>query len=132
MDKSLLESVQRRMTKMIHNVRHLEYPDRLKALGLHSLERRRCRGDMIEVLKWKKGINKGDISQVLKMKEEGITRSNGFKLDKFKFKKDVGKYCFGNRVVDLWNSLPPAIINSNSIDSFKTKLDSRMGSLGWI
>ena len=23
-------------------------------------------------------------------------------------------------------------INSNSIDSFKTMLDSRMGSLGWI
>ena len=69
------------MTKMIHNVRHLEYPDRLKALGLHSLERRRCRGDMIEVFKWKEGINKGDINEVLKMKDEGITRSNGFKLD---------------------------------------------------
>ena len=92
------------MTKMIHNVSHLEYPDRLKALGLHSLERRRCRGDMIEVFKWKNGINKGDISEVLKMKEEGITRSNGFKLDKFRFKKYIGKYWFGNRVVDLWNS----------------------------
>ena len=64
------------------------------------------------------------------MKEEGIARSNGFKLDKFKFKKDIGKYWFGNTVVDLWNSLPPAVINSNSIDCFKTKLDSRMWSLG--
>ena len=90
-----------RMTKMIPNVRHLEYPDRLKALGLHSLERRRCRGDMIEFFKWKKGINKGDISEVLKMKEDGITRSNGFKLEKFRFKKNIGKYWFGNRVVDL-------------------------------
>ena len=88
------------MTKMIHNVRHLEYQDRLKALDLHLLKRRRCRGDMIEVFKWKEGINKGNISVVLKMKE-GITRSNGFKLDKFKFKKDIGKYGFGNRVVDL-------------------------------
>ena len=51
---------------------------------------------MIEVYKWKKGINKDDISEVLKMKEEDITRSNGFKLDKFKFKKDIGKYWFGN------------------------------------
>ena len=66
------------------------------------------------------------------MKEEGLTRSNGFKLDKFKFNKDIGKYWFGNRVVDLWNRLPPAVINSNSIDSFKTWLDSCMGSLGWI
>ena len=56
---------------------------------------------MIEVFKWKNGINKGDRSKVLKMKEECITRSNGFKLDKYRFKKDIGKYWFGNRVVDL-------------------------------
>ena len=87
---------------------------------------------MIQVFKWKEGLNNGGLSDVLKMKEEDVTRSNGFKLDKFKFKTDVGKYCFGNRVVNLWNSFPPVIINSNSIDSFKTKLDSRMGSLGWI
>ena len=85
---------------------------------------------MINFFKWKEGINKGYISEVLKMKDEGITRSNGFKLDKFKFKKDIGKYWFGNRVVDLWNSLLPSIINSNSIDSFKTKLDSHMERLG--
>ena len=87
---------------------------------------------MIEDFKWKNGINKGDISEVLKMKEEGITRSNGFKLDKFKFKKGIEKYWFGNQVVDLWNSLPSAVKNSNSVDSFKTRLDSHMGSLGWI
>ena len=68
------------------------------------------------------------------MKEHGITRSNSFKLDKLKFKEDIGKYryWFENRVVDLWNSLPSAVINSNLIDSFKTRLESRMGSLGWI
>ena len=135
MDINLLESVQtvqRRMTKIIHDVRHLEYPDRLKALGLHSLERHKCRGDMIEVFKWKNGINKGDISEDLKMKEKSITQSNGLKVDKFMFKKDTGKYWIGNRVVDLWNSLPPAVINSNSVDSFKAWLDSHMRSLGWI
>ena len=47
---------------------------------------------MIEVFKWKNGINKGDISEVLKMKEEGISRFNGFKLEKLRFKKDIGKY----------------------------------------
>ena len=87
---------------------------------------------MLEVFKWKEGINTGDISEVLKMKEEGITRSNGFKLDEFRFKKDIGKYWFGNRVVDLWNTLPPAVINSNTVGSFKTRMDSHMGSLGWI
>ena len=92
MDINLLESVHGRMTKIIHNVRHLEYPGKRKALSLHSLERHRCRGDMIEVFKWKKGINRDDISEVIKMKDEGITRSNGFKLDKLKIKKDIRKY----------------------------------------
>ena len=86
---------------------------------------------MIEAFKWKNGINNGISVEVLKMKE-GITRSNGFKLDKFRFKKDIGKRWFENRVVDLWDSLPPAIINSNSITSYKTKLDSHIESLGWI
>ena len=52
------------MTKIIQGLRNLPYKDRLN-LNLHSLERRRARGDMIEVFKWVKGINKGNIDQVL-------------------------------------------------------------------
>ncbi len=46
-----LESVQRRMTKMIQGLRTLQYQERLRRLNLHSLERRRVRGDLIEVFK---------------------------------------------------------------------------------
>ena len=53
-------AVQRRMTKLIPGLRNLPYSERLKQLKLHSLERRRMRGDMTEVLKWMKWINKGD------------------------------------------------------------------------
>ena len=45
------------------------------------------------------------------MKEVGITLSNGYKLDKFRFKKDIGKHWFGNGVVDMWNSPPSAVGN---------------------
>ena len=37
MDIGALESVQRRMTKMIFNIRNLSYEDRLRRLQLHSL-----------------------------------------------------------------------------------------------
>ncbi len=43
-DINRLESVQRRMTKMIQGLRTLPYQ---KSLKLHSLERRRVRGDLI-------------------------------------------------------------------------------------
>jgi len=52
MDINSLESIQRRMSNMIHSIRNLSYEDRLKSLKLHSLERCRVRGDMIEMFKW--------------------------------------------------------------------------------
>ena len=61
MDIILLESVQRRMTKMIEGIRNFSYEKKLKVLKLHSLERRRVRGDLIEIFKWVKGFNKGDV-----------------------------------------------------------------------
>ena len=85
-----LEAIQRRMTKMIHGIRNLDYKDRLKRLQLHSLERRRLR-DLIEMYKWVKGFNKGDISKVLIVSGPGRTRTNGYKLEKFRFKKEIGK-----------------------------------------
>ena len=42
-----LEKVQRRATKLLQNISHLSYPERLAALSLPTLVYRRIRGDMI-------------------------------------------------------------------------------------
>ena len=82
------------MSQTIQDLRIIPYQARLKALNLHSQERRRLRGDLIEVFKRYRGNDNGDISKIHTINNQDITRNNEFKKEKFWFKRDIERTCF--------------------------------------
>jgi len=51
------------------------------------------------------------------------TRGNKFKLQKFNCHYNNRKYLCGSRVVNIWNSLPNYVVEADSVNAFKNRLD---------
>ena len=72
-DADILEGNQRRATKMIPSLRTLSYEERLKRLGMFSLDARESRFDMIEVFKIIHGIEKVNLGKLFYIDEDRRT-----------------------------------------------------------
>ncbi|KAK4811372.1 hypothetical protein QYF61_027601 [Mycteria americana] len=92
-DMDLLEHVQRRTTKMIRGLEHLSYEERLKQLGLFSLQKRSLQGELIVTFKYLKGAYKKDGERLFTRACSNRTRGNGFKTrykEEFFYDEDGG------------------------------------------
>jgi len=109
-DIKLIEGVQRRATKLVTGMQDLQYDERVKQLGLMRLERRRVRSDLIETFKIMNGVYDINVDLFFQLDEGG--RRNCLR----RFRLNISKYSFGNRVIGNWNSLSADCVHCKTVN----------------
>ena len=97
---------------MIQGMKDLSYEDRLRELGLFSLEKRRLWEDLIVAFQYLNESYKKEGDRLFRKVYGDRTRGNDSKLKEDRFGLDIRKKSFTVKVVRYWNRLPREVVDS--------------------
>ena len=128
-DITKVENVQKRFTKFAFRrcgIPYISYQDRLFKINLKSLQHRRILFDLLLFYKIFYGLSDLNFSDFFKLKISTYNlRGNKCQvqsINNFNFQTNQLSNCFFNRVTKYWNYLPQTIVESPSLNVFKSKL----------
>jgi len=114
---------------MIRGLEHLPFEDRLRELGLFSLEKRRLWGNLFVPFQYFQGACRKNEAGLFISESSDRMRDNSFKLKEGKFRLDIRKKFLTMRVVRHWHRLPREAVDVPSLEVFKAKLDGALSNL---
>ena len=113
----------------IQGIKHLLYEDRLRELGLFSLEKRRLWGDLRATCQYLKGDCKKEGDRLFSGMCCDWIRGNGFELKEERFRLDIRKKFFTVRMVRHWHRLTREVMDAPSLETLKVRLDGALMEL---
>ena len=119
-----IEKVQKRATKLLHDLKDLPYPERLRKLNLTTLVYRRQRTDILQVFRIIKQIDKIPIESLFTLNLHP-TRGHSFQLEKPRPRPQtqLRENSFSNRVINIWNKLSEESVQCLNIEDNKTAIN---------